>query len=101
MILIDVTLTAKAGKTAAFKQLLVESMQASQSERGCIEYRFTRDLNDESQFYLIELWQDEEALKNHLKGAGFANFIARLPELGEVNSSVAQQGNFSPYQVPR
>ena len=101
MILINVKLNAKTGQLSEFKKLLIETMVASQAEDGCLEYQFTQDLQQENKFYLLELWQDSAALESHLKGAGFSQFISRLPDLGEVTSSIAQQGELLPYQVQR
>jgi quinol monooxygenase YgiN len=101
MILIDVKLHATATQRDAFIQLLEQTQRASQAEAGCVIYRFSVDLHDPLTFYLVELWQDEAALTAHFKGDAFAGFIAQLPQLGRVESSVARSGDLQPHQIKR
>lgn len=101
MILIDVKLSTTAAQRDAFIALLTATMQGSQEEPGCVIYRFTADLSDPHTFFLIELWQDEAALAAHFKGAAFMNFVAKIGELGRVDSSVSRSGDLQPYQIQR
>lgn len=98
MILFDVTLAATAASRTGMVALLNKTMAASQAEAGCITYRFTVDLDDPLKFYLIELWETEEALISHTKGEAFRNFIAELPAVGTPVGSVVRQGELAPYQ---
>jgi quinol monooxygenase YgiN len=101
MILINVALTCKPGFETRFRQLLRDTMTASAGEPGCVDYRFTADLDSPDTYHLVELWRDEAALLGHLKGPIFTHFLATLPSLGALLSSVAYQGALSSYQVPR
>jgi quinol monooxygenase YgiN len=101
MILINVVLSCKPERETPFTQLLLDTMDASLVESGCVDYRFSADLVKPGTFYLMELWGDEAALLAHVRGDVFARFLAELPAVGGLVSSVAYKGELSPYQVPR
>lgn len=101
MILFDVTLEALPGQEAALAALLRRTMAATCAEDGCIQYRFTRDLDAGHRFHLIELWETEAALMAHAAGPGFRAFLAELPTLGKLVRSTPRQGDLAPYVFVR
>jgi quinol monooxygenase YgiN len=101
MILIEVELETTEAQKEDFLALLRATMAASRAEPGCVTYRFTADLDDPLRFYLIELWETEADLQNHFRGEGFRNFIAQMPQLGTVLSSVPRSGPLEPYKIGR
>ena len=98
-IVIDVTLQAAAGKANDLAQLMNDTQRLSQMERGCISYRFTRDLDDTGTFYAFEIWADERAIRDHAAAPPFVNFKRRLPDLGRVISSTWRAGILEPFAL--
>ena len=101
MILFEVTLEAGSLDRDGLIRLMRRTMAASQAEAGCLAYRFTADLDDPRRFHLVELWESEAALQVHAKGSTFRSFLAELPGLGRLVSSVARQGALEPYTFAR
>ncbi|OAN56261.1 putative quinol monooxygenase [Sphingobium sp. TCM1] len=101
MILFDVSLEALPGREEEMASLLRRTMVATQVEDGCIQYRFTRDLDAVNRFHLIELWRNEAALMAHASGPTFRAFLAALPPLGRLLQSTPRQGDLAPYLFVR
>ncbi|MEI6641873.1 MAG: putative quinol monooxygenase [Novosphingobium sp.] len=51
---------------------------ATQSEDGCIQYDYSRDISDPEIFHITERWTSREALAAHLKTPHVAEWIAVL-----------------------
>lgn len=49
---------------------------ASQSDEGCLFYRFQRSLTDPDRFALVERWVDDAALQAHLATPHVAAYFA-------------------------
>ena len=47
---------------------------ASRAEAGCIEYRFSIDIDDPLVVQIIEQWESAEALDTHFAAPHFASF---------------------------
>ena len=62
-------------------QVALRMARATRSEPGCIQYRFSADLEDPSVFCIFEEWQDEEALSSHFASAHMRDFQQALPGL--------------------
>jgi len=79
-----------------FVNLALETMAASQPEKGCALYRFTAHLDDPTRFTLTEIWDTGEDLKAHHTGEPYKKFFAALPHLGRRGPHLAWQGPLSP-----
>lgn len=101
MILLTVTLAANPGKQEAMMALMQRTMLGSQAEPGCVEYRFTADLDDPLRFHLIELWEDQAAFDNHLRGDALRGFIRDIADCGQLLSSTSRAGPLEPYSFSR
>lgn len=72
---VTVILEATSGKEEELKQALLEVIEPSRSEPGCLDYRLHQDITDPNIFLLHETWesQDKHALqfeKNYIKSLG-------------------------------
>jgi quinol monooxygenase YgiN len=83
----------------AFVGLLRTMMFETQKERGCILYRYTADLDDETRFHLVENWQDEELMSAHIDSPHARHFVAEMPRLAHVAGAKAYIGELAPYRV--
>lgn len=100
MIVIEAIFEASADRRNDFVKLALQTMAASQAEKGCLLYRFSADLEQQNRFTLIELWDTEEDLKAHFGGDAFKRFFAELPGKGEPASAVAWKGPLIPFVLP-
>src|ERR1700733_2596802 len=82
LILIEGIFEALPDRREDFVKLALQTMAASQLEKGCSLYRFTADLQDPTHFTLTELWETDEDLKAHHTSDGYKRFFAELPQLG-------------------
>jgi len=46
--------------------LLATTAGASRTDHGCLDYRFTRDTEDPTAFYSIEMWETKADLDGHM-----------------------------------
>jgi len=67
-------------KEKAF-ELLKELIAITRTEPGNISYQYFQDCNDPEYYAMIELWENQEALKAHLESDHFKRII---PQLGEM-----------------
>ena len=101
MIFIRATVEALNETTRApLAALLIDTMAASRAEDGCIEYRFTADLEAPSTFHVVELWRDEAAVLGHLAGDGFVAFRKTMPALARLVDSHWMSGDLAPFDRP-
>lgn len=92
---------AREGQESALPTLLQRTMHACEGETDCQRYRFARDLDETSAFHLVELREDEAALKAHAAGDAFRAFLAELPSVGTITRSKARIGNLEPCRFAR
>lgn len=74
MIQINGTITMKEGAIEAARDALVEMMEKSRAEDGCLDYCFAQDLSDPNRLILFERWRDEQALQAHMRSEHMARF---------------------------
>jgi len=100
MILINVGFKIKLEHRDAFIEVMSSMVTASCAEAGSIEYQFSANASEPTEFYLLELWQDEAALLAHFKTASFSEFMKVLPALGKMSTATSYEGDLSPYKIP-
>jgi quinol monooxygenase YgiN len=64
---------------AAAIQLAVWMQRETQAEPGCLEYRFTQDLEQPNLMHVFERWDNLASLEAHFRTAHMAKFNAQLP----------------------
>ncbi len=65
-IIVNAVITVKAGLADQVFPILSAVYKASQNEPGCLRYSLHQSIEDEHQFMLYEVYQDEEALEAHI-----------------------------------
>ncbi len=60
-------ITAAEGQSAAAKAALLELVDPTRKEAGCIQYDFHQDLKNPHLFYAYEQWETVEHLQAHGK----------------------------------
>ena len=62
---------------------IATGVTATRAEAGNVDYRFSPDLDDPKRFNLIEQWESEEAMNEHMATPHLAAFLEAIgPCLG-------------------
>ena len=54
---------------------------ATQTDRGCLAYSFSADLEDEDRIFSIEIWADRSSLDEHMSHEHTREFLRLAPGL--------------------
>ena len=90
MISIVAKFKVKEEQEKLFLNLIKELGEASQAEKGCIEYILHRHSKDPQTFCLIEKWQDLAAIDKHNNTKHFTIIVPQLLELSEAEIDIYQ-----------
>ena len=82
-------------KREAFLQMMMACLEASQKEKGALEYTLWADMKDPNTFFLYEEYASLDAYREHGQSAHFNAFIKGITELGGVKLR-AKEMNVSP-----
>ncbi len=74
MLIVAGSITMHDGGRDAFLAAVAPMVASTLQERGCHEYAFTPDPNDENRILLYELWEDQEALDGHFASEHMAQW---------------------------
>ena len=61
--------------------IVKELVEKSNLDPGCVKYELCRDVNDPLHFVMLEDWENQELLDEHLKSA---HFLELVPKLGTL-----------------
>jgi len=80
MLIVLAKITAKNGMV---NNILNESktiIEATQAEKGCIEYNLYDPIDNENTLLFVEKWESKESLESHIQQDHFINFGAAIEE---------------------
>ena len=66
----------------------IEVMRETAAEKGCIVYRFYRDLENPALFRVYKEWESDEDLEAHLKSPHVAEFGRKLQEIRVLSRAI-------------
>ncbi len=64
-VIVQAEFKAKSGQEAALKEQLLKLREPTLAETGCITYDLHEGLNDSSQFFFYEIYENMAALESH------------------------------------
>ena len=76
------------GKDDAVRAAMVDMMNETAKEAGCLHYRFYRDVEHADRYRVYEEWESEAHLADHGASAHMQEFRGRLKEIGVVSRKV-------------
>ena len=79
-----VRLRAREGEERAVEEALLEVMEDSREEAGCVSLHVFRSMRDRGLFYIHSRWVDEAALQAHAELAHTRRSLERVDALLEV-----------------
>ncbi|WP_128892239.1 putative quinol monooxygenase [Erythrobacter sp. HKB08] len=88
MIQINGTITLDEGVLEHARDAIIEMVEASRAEDGCIDYTFAQDLSDPNVLVLYERWRDQEALQAHSQSAHMAKFQEAMQQFGQPSRNI-------------
>lgn len=75
-------LTAKPGKEAEFKEkMTAQAQRCLANEPGCLQFDVAQDPNNPARLVMLEVYQDEAAIKAHQDSQHFKDFRPVISEL--------------------
>ena len=74
-------ITAKDGLADQVKQLLLALIEPTHREPGCIDYRLHLDSDNPCRFMFYEVWQNKQALDEHIKKPYLQSLIEKADQL--------------------
>ena len=71
MILTHIKMNVRPEKRKELRQTIRSIVQEVRKENGCVDSTFYQNAENENDFFLIEEWETQQALDDHLQSAGF------------------------------
>lgn len=71
MTLLIIRMNVLSEKRTELSQTIASLSLSTRMEKGCERCDFCRSIEDENRFFLLEEWDTQENLKNHLKSDHF------------------------------
>ena len=84
----------KQGAMETLAPLYRELIEKTRQEKGCKEYGFFLDLEDETKCCFVEIWETDEALAAHIKSEHFTRIFPQLREKGFTMGEVSRLKEF-------
>ena len=72
MIIVRITMTARAEKRKEVMQTLLSMIEPTLQEKGCLSYQVFQDIDDENVFSLIKEWETREDMEHHMTSDRFS-----------------------------
>ena len=80
MVKLIARLDAKPGQETLVAEALSELSVPSRAEAGCIQYDVCRSKEDAAKLLVLEEWETQEALDEHMATPHFKTFLAKVGE---------------------
>ncbi len=71
MILVITRMKISAAKRLELSQTVASLIGSMRTEPGCQRFEFCQNVENENELYLLEEWENQENLKNHLMSKRF------------------------------
>ena len=84
-----VHIKAKHGREQALEQELRIAVPPTHEESGCLRFALHRSQSDPGAFLLVERWQSQAALDEHLRKPYLTRLLERLKDLAETSEAKA------------
>lgn len=79
MLIITVAIQPQPELRAELVEQLLHLTQTTQTEPGCLRYDFFTPLADPDRIMLLEMWESEAALNQHIQTEHFQAFQQQMP----------------------
>ena len=76
------------GQDEAVRAAMIDMMNETAKEAGCIHYRFYRDVEHPDRYHVYEEWETDAHLAAHAASAHMGSFREALGKIGVVKRDV-------------
>lgn len=76
----QVVFVAKEGKIEELKGLLIDMVDTSRNEDGCLFYHIHQIIDRPTTFLVLESWRDDEALEGHKNSEHYKYYKANFEQ---------------------
>lgn len=76
------------GKDDEVRAAMIDMMNETAKEAGCIQYRFYRDVEHADRYHVYEEWETDAHLADHAASAHMQTFRAALGKIGVAKRDV-------------
>lgn len=90
MLIVSGSITVAPESYDGFLRLAASVVAATRKEPGCEAYGMYPDPDDHGRFEIIERWESDEALAEHMATPHFGEFMGALGGLKVLGSSLTQ-----------
>jgi quinol monooxygenase YgiN len=73
-----------------FRAAISRLIENTRTERGCLQYTVSIDVEDAELIHYCEVWQDGDCLKDHMESACMKRFYEDVGQLGLSSPHVLQ-----------
>jgi quinol monooxygenase YgiN len=88
MIVVTGEFRFQPGRDEAVRAALLEMMDETAREAGCLHYRFYRDVGNPEVYRVYEEWESDRHLADHAASEHMKVFRGRLKEIGVLSRRV-------------
>jgi quinol monooxygenase YgiN len=81
-------IVALPDKIELLKAVLLQLIEPTRKENGCIQYELMQNQADPTDFTFVEKWTSKEALEAHLASEHIQNAIAKIEGLVAANPDI-------------
>jgi len=81
MLVVIATITVKPGMVNIFTTVFSELAEGSRKEAGCISFQLFRGLQNGELFYMVEEWESETAIQQHMNSQHYQQAMAGVGEM--------------------
>lgn len=88
MIIVNVKIRPKASCKQDFIKAFNNVAQLVRQEDGCLEYELHQKTASDSELFLFERWESNDALNKHLRAKHMTEYITKVKDLLEVKNEL-------------
>ena len=88
MVQITAVFYVKQECTQEFLEIAKELVEKTNTlDKGCIKYELCKDVSDPLHYVMLEAWENQSMLDEHMKAQ---HFVELVPKIGELTSKAAE-----------
>jgi quinol monooxygenase YgiN len=74
------------------RSVLIKLVEDARNDEGCLKFKLFENINDNSQFTFIEVWENEEAFEDHLQSD-----LVRIASM-DINNDLTKPADVKRYK---
>jgi len=83
MIIATLRMAARPEKREEIEQIVRGILESTRVQRGCLSYRFCRDVEDVNEYLIIERWETQTDLEEFIRSESYRKLLAAMELLAK------------------